>query len=75
MVVAAPAFRYVSPSMSGDETSAVGSADARKNQKLAAVREALRRDTGSGDSVDALTALIDAIDCYRSDTATRASTR
>ena len=65
MVVGAPAFRYVSPSMSGDETSAVGSADARKNQKLAAVREALRRDTGNGNSVEELTALVDAIDCYR----------
>jgi hypothetical protein len=74
-VVGGSAFRYLSHSMSGDETRAPGSADVRKNQKLAAVREALRRDTGNGDTVDVLTALVDAIDGYRSDTATRASTR
>ena len=44
-------------------------ASARENVKLAAVREALRRDTGAADSVDVLTALVDAIDNYRSETA------
>jgi hypothetical protein len=68
-------FGYLSPHMSGDETKAGAVMDARKNQKLAAVREALRGDSGGGDAVELLTALVDALDSYRSDTATRASTR
>ena len=61
--------------MSGDETRISARAEARKNQKLAAVREEMRRDTGAADAIDVLTALVDALDGYRSDTATRASTR
>ena len=59
--------------MSGD-TVAGTPADTRINQRLAAVREALRRDPAPADTIDALTALVDALDGYRSESATRSPT-
>jgi hypothetical protein len=60
--------------MSGDPVAGAP-ADSRINQRLAAVREALRRDTAPADTVDALTALVDALDSYRSESASRSPTR